>query len=61
MEFGVNNLWEQLVFETKDPQQYLDGTKSGEEVSARVYIFRLFVKLLNGITVRKSNNVTLTR
>jgi gliding motility-associated-like protein len=61
MDFGVYNRWGQLVFETKDPQQCWDGTKDGKEVSTGVYTFRLYAKLLNGVTVRKAGNVTLTR
>lgn len=61
MEFSLYNRWGQLIFETKDQQQCWDGTRDGKEVSTGVYTFRLLAKLLNGTTVRKTGNVTLTR
>jgi gliding motility-associated-like protein len=61
MEFAIYNRWGQLVFKTNDPQQCWDGTKDGKEVVSGVYAYRLFVKQLNGSTISKSGNVTLTR
>jgi len=46
MEFGVNNLWEQLVFETNDPQQYWDGTKNGKESICKGIYFSAFCKII---------------
>jgi len=61
MELAIYNRWGQLVFQTSDPQKCWDGTRDGKEVVSGVYAYRLFVKQLNGSTISKNGNITLTR
>jgi gliding motility-associated-like protein len=61
MEFAIYDRWGQLVFETKNPKECWDGTKDGKEVGTGAYTYRLLVKQVNGIEIKKSGSITLTR
>jgi gliding motility-associated-like protein len=61
MDFAIYDRWGQLVFETKNPKECWDGTKDGKEVGTGAYTYRLLVKQVNGIEIKKSGSITLTR
>jgi gliding motility-associated-like protein len=61
MNFAIYNRWGQLIFQTSDPLQCWDGTKDGKEMISGVYVYRLSVKQLNGISITKNGNITLIR
>jgi gliding motility-associated-like protein len=61
MDFAIYDRWGQLVFETKNPKECWDGTKDGKEVGTGAYTYRLLVKQVNGIEIKKSASITLTR
>jgi gliding motility-associated-like protein len=61
MDFAIYDRWGKIIFETSNPNQCWDGTKDGKDVGNGVYIYRLFVKQLNGTELKKSGNITLTR
>lgn len=61
MEFAVYSRWGALIFETNDPLQCWDGTKDGQAVPTGVYTYRLFAKLINGTTAKKTGEITLVR
>ncbi|MFM7053161.1 MAG: gliding motility-associated C-terminal domain-containing protein, partial [Bacteroidota bacterium] len=61
MDFAIYNKWGQLVFQTKDPGACWDGTFNGKDPEVGVYAYRLYVKQLDGLEIKKSGNITLTR
>jgi gliding motility-associated-like protein len=61
MDFAIYDRWGKLIFETSNPQQCWDGTKDGKEVGTGVFTYRLIVKQVNGIEVKKAGNITLAR
>jgi len=61
MNFAIYSRWGQLIFQTSDPLQCWDGTKDEKEVMSGVYVYRLSVKQLNGISITKNGNITLVR
>jgi gliding motility-associated-like protein len=61
MEFAIYSRWGQQIFSTNNPQQCWDGTFEGKELTTGAYTYRLFVKQLDGNTVRKSGTITLVK
>jgi gliding motility-associated-like protein len=61
MNLAIYDRWGQLLFSTEDPLQCWDGMKDGKEVPAGVYVYRLFVRQIDGKEISKSGNITLIR
>jgi gliding motility-associated-like protein len=61
LTFVVYNRWGETVFETKDPNHGWDGTFKGKPAEAGVYVWHVEARLEDGLEVRRSGNVMLTR
>ncbi|MFM7902222.1 MAG: gliding motility-associated C-terminal domain-containing protein, partial [Bacteroidota bacterium] len=61
MDFAIYNKWGQLVFQTKDPGACWDGTFNGKDPEVGVYAYRLYVKQLDGLEIKKNGNISLIR
>ncbi len=61
LSFVVFNRWGEKVFESNDPHQGWDGKFKGKQAETGVYVYMVNVTLENGMTVKRSGNVTLVR
>jgi gliding motility-associated-like protein len=56
----VFSRWGELVFESKDPQVYWDGTFKNKTAEAGVYVYNLEMSTCDGL-IKKSGDLTLIR
>jgi large repetitive protein len=61
LSFIVYHRWGEKVFETNDPHHGWDGTFKGKPAETGVYVYLVEARLENGMTVKRSGNVTLVR
>jgi len=61
MNMAIYDRWGQVIFSTEDPLQCWNGMKDGKEVPTGVYVYRLFVRQIDGKEISKSGNITLIR
>jgi gliding motility-associated-like protein len=61
LSFVIFNRWGEKVFETNDPYLGWDGTFKGQQAETGVYVYMVNVTLDNGLTLKRSGNVTLVR
>ena len=59
--FRIYDRWGVLVFETKNPAQYWDGTYNGTPSPVGVYVWEADGFCTSGKTVKKKGNVSLLR
>ena len=62
----VYDRWGELIFEnanfsTDDPEQGWDGTFRGRTTNPGVFVYTIKVEFIDGVTVKYSGDVTLTR
>ena len=61
VEMHIYNAWGQEVFVSKDQRQGWNGTMSGKQQPAGVYVYIVIAKLQNGTTVNRKGNITIIR
>jgi len=61
VEMHIYNAWGQEVFVSKDQRQGWNGTMSGKQQPAGVYVYIIIAKLQNGTTVNRKGNITIIR
>ncbi len=61
LSFVVFNRWGEKVFETNDPYHGWDGMFKGKQAETGVFVYMVNVTLDNGLTLKRSGNVTLVR
>jgi gliding motility-associated-like protein len=61
LSFVIFNRWGEKVFESNDPHQGWDGMFKGKQAETGVYVYLVEARLENGMTVKRSGNVTLVR
>ncbi len=61
LNFVIFNRWGEKVFESNDPHQGWDGMFKGKQAETGVYVYMVSATLENGMTMKRSGNVTLVR
>lgn len=61
MELIIYDRWGHVVFESKEQEREWDGTKDGKNLPSGVYVYKLNVTDLLGISRTYSGNITLVR
>jgi len=61
LDIQIFDRWGQIVFQSKDPQDGWDGRINGQDLNSGVFIYQVFVVLVNGEKVQKHGNLTLIR
>jgi gliding motility-associated-like protein len=59
--FSIFNRWGEKVFETSEKSICWDGIWKGKELNSAVFVYVLDGRLINGESVSKKGNITLTR
>jgi gliding motility-associated-like protein len=61
ISFSIYDRWGELVFETKNINEWWDGTYKGKDCTMGVYFYLANVTFENGETAVRKGNVTLVR
>jgi gliding motility-associated-like protein len=61
VRYEVYNRWGEAVFSTTDQSKCWDGTVRGEPVQSGVFVYSLYVKLVDGNIIEEKGNLTVFR
>jgi gliding motility-associated-like protein len=61
LRYEVYNRWGEAVFSTTDPAKCWDGTFKEEPVQSGVFVYSLYVKLVDGNIIEEKGNLTIVR
>lgn len=61
LDFSIYNRWGERVFQTTDPSICWDGYYKGKLVNSGTFVYKVYVRLLDGSDLSDSGNITVVR
>jgi len=61
LDFAIYNRWGEVVYQTTDITKCWDGTYKDKPMDSGIFVYKLYVKLVDGTVIENSGNTTLVR